>query len=207
MNAPDPQVPEQIRQAGPATIDAAGDVLRDWQIAVHEAAHVVGNLALGGQIQDTLGFLWGGQGITDYGGRTLGGREDAIVSACGPMAEYLADLYSPPPREAISPATCMDPAGACCPANLRKLTQEAICCDRVKIAMWIGRRFAFAPELMSARALSIYSDACGLVCVNRELIVAVATELFLRRAILPGEFTKLVEEFGQPVPPVRTDWR
>jgi len=143
-----------------------------WVTAVHEAGHIVASQVLGGQSVGAVLFSAGGGAA--YVGK-LGAFEDALMTACGPAAERLAEVHSPPDvadRDDLPVAETID-----CDAAEDLRVDLGPSDDRC-IAEWAITGYESEPDRWARRHAWIHREADLLVKRHERAILAVASELY-----------------------------
>jgi len=143
-----------------------------WVTAVHEAGHIVATRLLGGRSVGAVLFsAGGGAAYVDE----LGTFEAALMTACGPAAECLADLHSPPDvadRGELPVAETIDRDAA------EDLRADLGPSDDRRIAEWAITGCEAEPDRWARRHAWIHREAYLLVRRHEHAILAVASELY-----------------------------
>lgn len=153
-----------------------------WTAAIHEAAHAVAAIELGGRVEGLVVTTHGTGGCTFD--RLLADRA-AFAVAAGSIAEHLAGQHTPPPVDAVEPVVEL-PAGASGrgfdflsrEANRQPGDRWTHPSDDQSLARWaIGGR-EDDPESWAGRVAFAKRVATQIVERNADRIVLVATELY-----------------------------
>lgn len=153
---------------------------RRWVTAVHEAGHIVATRVLGGRSVGAVLFSAGGGAA--YVGE-LGAFETALMTACGPAAECLAEVHSPPDvadRGNLPVAETID-----CDAA-EELRADLGPSDDRRIAEWAITGHEAEPDRWARRHAWIHREAELLVRRHERAILAVASELYARGVAGPS---------------------
>ena len=160
-----------------------------WRTCIHEGAHMVAGGRLLGQTTRAAVFN-DASGVADVGdgeNDVPTSFKDALVTAAGSAAEFLADLYPPPQVALPVPLEVAYPESAG-----RLLTSVAtMMTDDVAVARWCIRGRETQPDLWAGRHEWVRSGATEFVIENRHQVIEVATSLYGRGIVsLPAEPAK-----------------
>ncbi len=142
-----------------------------WVTAVHEAGHIVATRVLGGRSVGAVLFSAGGAAYVG----DLGAFEDALMTACGPAAERLVELHTPPEvadRADLPVAETIDRDTA------EDLRADLGPSDDRRIAEWAITGYEAEPDRWARRHAWIHREADLLVRRHERTILAVASELY-----------------------------
>jgi hypothetical protein len=172
-----------------------------WQLALHESAHAVAALVLGGRALGVCLLDGDGGGLCQSD--ELNPTAEAFMVAAGPEAETLSKTY-PVPDIAVQlesasianietlPIFASSPALAC--RMLRTPdTRPQNDSDARHLALWAIFLHEDDPESWVRRIALARNVAQELVERNAEKIVAVAKKLFQRSSLSESEIKTIVE--------------
>jgi len=172
------------------------DTNRRWTVAVHESAHCIAAIRLGGRCHSAEIAADGDTGFARCD--ELGPDRYAFMAASGPGAEYLADEYSPPDLPLAVPVPIGESLTADVPTFAMSHSQLATLAlsqsDEMVIAAWAVRDHEGDFDSWSRRARFCHYVAAEIVSDNVALIVAVATELFRRGRLDAAEILEIIHK-------------
>tara|TARA_R110002073_G_scaffold177188_9_gene335149 strand:+ start:9318 stop:9842 length:525 start_codon:yes stop_codon:yes gene_type:complete len=163
-----------------------------WTIAIHEAAHAVACIALGGRVSSV-------EVLSDCGGCNmieLSPDRLAFAAAAGPRAEYLADEFDPPvmpePITAKMPEAIADDSTEPAPATTLPMEPIAVHDDE-RIALWAISGHFGEPDSWARRVRFAYHVADQLITANRDHVVEIAKALYLRSRLNANDIEQITE--------------
>jgi hypothetical protein len=173
-----------------------------WLMSLHESAHGVTAIALGGRCCGAAILDDGLNGLCQTD-ELLGDREMWMVAA-GPAAERLAAEYPIPDVEidqtTISaeqienlPVFATAPTIACQMARTSDMRQQYASDDR-RLALWAISGHESEPDTWLRRVEFARQMAAELIERNAAAIVAVATKLFEKSSLSENEIKSLLTE-------------
>lgn len=168
-----------------------------WRTAIHEAAHAVAGLRLGGRVDGLLLVADGGLAHCDE----LSPDNHAFMTAAGPNAERLADEYDAPDGPLASykeiatnelpEGTSNDFAWSCSFADVQGVSQTAKS-DARTLAEWAITSHEHEPESWARRVTFAKRVAAELVDRNADAIARIAERLFIQGRLTGDEIKSLM---------------
>ncbi|MBX3420536.1 MAG: hypothetical protein KF752_03165 [Pirellulaceae bacterium] len=170
-----------------------------WRLAVHESAHAVAAVLLGGKctgvlVKQSCGVAFVSQLCVD---------RDALCYAAGPAAESLATEFDPPSeieRTADELTNTQLPTSTdehfrrhCAFADFDELPR-GLQQDCQHVARWCVTGHEENPHIWANRYFYLQRRATDFVEQNKEAIIAVAESLYRQTALSGDEISKILTE-------------